>query len=1018
MLLTLVSLAGLSGVEAPPASASLPTWSVTASANDGTNTNGIESVDCPTEATCVAVGYVVNAAGIRRTLAEIRQGGAWSITPTANLGTRVTFAGVSCSSATSCVAVGSARNGIRLVTLIESWDGTSWSLTPSPNRGTTGNELTAVSCASATSCVAVGYYTDDVGVVRTLVETWQGTSWSLSTSPSPGPSNANLNAVSCATATSCVAVGSSVAFDGTSRTLVEKWDGTSWSAMTSPSPDPKSSVLIGVSCATATTCVAVGWAGDESFRHTLIETWRGIDWSVAASPNPSSTRAAYLRSVSCTTSARCIAVGFSVNGPTTRTVVEGWNGSVWSILASPNPGTLDSSLLGVSCASSTSCVAGGHRRSGIAASTLVLSGTASTDVTAPTVSVSTPIDGGYYVVGQNAAASYTCIDEIGGSGTQSCAGTVASGVPIDTSAAGAESFSVTGTDGSGNSSTTSSAYTVVQPMSASGSLPPGGGSVTTDSGAGPTPSAPIATTVTSVDAGTVSIDQGAVTRAQPSGFTLLGMQVNVGAPPASADSPLNLNFDVDAAMLPSGATKDNLSVLLDGALLSDCPGATAVPAGSSACVMDRTDAASGGGDARVTVVSVSGGQWNLAAGAAVPPRMSIANASVVEGDAGTTPMQFPVSLSAPSVLPVTVHYASADGSATAGSDYVATSGTLTFAPGEAQKLVPVAVKGDTQIEPLETFTVALSSPAGATISRPVGTGTILDDDATVPTAPLSPQAEAGNASMVLHWAAPTNAGGRPIGGYVVTPYVSGAPGTPRVFTTPATTETISGLANGTTYTFDVAATNEVGTGARSVRSAAITIGAPAAPTVSARGSSTQAVVTWSAPVNNGYGVTSYVVSVYQGGTLLSAKTHTVTCTQPCVPARSWTVTGLTNGAVYTFKVQAQNSQGTGPPGATTILVSATPAVPGKPAPPTAKASPGAVNVSWSAPFAGTATIDEYVIVVYENGAKSETTQLGPVPTTHLFTKLSPGVAYTFRVQALNDVGAGPLSGLSNPATPT
>jgi hypothetical protein len=239
-----------------------------------------------------------------------------------------------------------------------------------------------------------------------------------------------------------------------------------------------------------------------------------------------------------------------------------------------------------------------------------------------------------------------------------------------------------------------------------------------------------------------------------------------------------------------------------------------------------------------------------------------------------------------------------------------------------------------------------------------------------------------------------------------------------VFTTPAVSQTISGLVNGTTYTFDVAATNEVGTGARSVRSAAITVGAPAAPTVSAKGSSTQALVTWSAPTNNGFAVTAYVVSVYQGGTLLSAKTHTVTCTQPCVPARTWTVTGLTNGAVYTFKVGAQNSQGTGPPGATTILVSATPAPPGRPAPPTAKASTGAVNVSWSAPFDGTATIDEYVIVVYENGVKSDTTHVAPLPTTHWFQRLAAGAAYTFRIQALNDVGAGPLSGLSNPATPT
>ena len=1021
-LLTLLSMITLGGVETRAASASLPSWSTTASPNATANTtNEIEGVSCPTVTTCVAVGYFINGIGIRRTLAATSQGGTWSLAPPANLGAGAnSLAGVACSSVTSCVAVGSALNGTQLVTLIEQWDGTSWSITPSPNRGTSGNELTGVACASASSCVAVGYYTDTIGVQRTLVETWQGTSWSLVTPPSPGATNALLNGVACTSATSCVAVGYSVAFDGRTQTLVETLQGTSWSIVPSPTPNSTPSsgaVLTGVSCANPTSCVGVGWSG-ASLRRTLIETWRGTSWSVVTSPNPAAARSSYLRSVSCTTTSRCIAVGLSSNGATTRTVVSGWNGAVWSLLPSPNPGTLDSSLNGVSCASSTTCVAAGSRLSSDAARTFVLSGSAPADGTAPVVSLSTPIDGGYYVVGQSATASYACVDEIGGSGTSSCVGTTDLGAAIDTSSAGVHPFSVTGTDGAGNTSTASASYTVVQPAAASSTLPAGGGSVTTDAGAGPTPSAPLATTVTGHDAGTVSIQQGAVTLARPSGFRLLGVQADVVAPIASPAAPLTIDFDVDVAMLPPGATKDNISVIRDAALLADCLGATTVPAGATACVSNRADAPSGGGDARVTVVSTAGGQWNLAAGAAVQPSLSIGSSSVVEGNAGTTPMSFAVLLSAPSVFPVSVHFASSDVTAKAGSDYAATSGTLTFAPGQVVATVTAEVNGDTTIEPTESLSVTLSSPSGATISQAVGTGTIVDDDATAPGAARRLVADPGNGSAVLSWSAPATSGGRPIGGYVVTPFVGGSPGTPRVFTTPARSQTITGLTNGTTYSFAVAAINAVGTGPQSARSAAIAVGAPATPLVSAVGSSTRAALTWSAPLDNGYAVTSYTVTVYRNGVLQTDKTHVVTCTQPCVPGRSWTVTGLANGTNYTFRVAATNSEGAGRDGATGILVSATPAPPGKPGPPYAQASTGAVAVSWTAPPSGTATIDEYVITVYKNGVMSATTSLPGSHTSHAFLTVVAGATYRYTVRAHNVVGSGPVSGFSNPAIPS
>ena len=112
-----------------------------------------------------------------------------------------------------------------------------------------------------------------------------------------------------------------------------------------------------------------------------------------------------------------------------------------------------------------------------------------------------------------------------------------------------------------------------------------------------------------------------------------------------------------------------------------------------------------------------------------PPSISISDCAVVEGNAGQTPCTFTVSLSAPSTLTVTVSYATANGTATAGSDYIAASGPLTFTPGSTSQPLPVQVLGDLLVEPDETFFVNLSAPVNATIGDGQGLGTIVDDDA-------------------------------------------------------------------------------------------------------------------------------------------------------------------------------------------------------------------------------------------------------------------------------------------------
>jgi hypothetical protein len=115
-----------------------------------------------------------------------------------------------------------------------------------------------------------------------------------------------------------------------------------------------------------------------------------------------------------------------------------------------------------------------------------------------------------------------------------------------------------------------------------------------------------------------------------------------------------------------------------------------------------------------------------------PPAASVGDASVVEGNTGTTPATFTVSLSVAATVTTTVGWSTADATATAPSDYATASGTITFAPGVSTQYVTVNVNGDTTTEPNENFVVNLASPVNATIVDSQGVGTITDDDVGAP----------------------------------------------------------------------------------------------------------------------------------------------------------------------------------------------------------------------------------------------------------------------------------------------
>jgi len=167
---------------------------------------------------------------------------------------------------------------------------------------------------------------------------------------------------------------------------------------------------------------------------------------------------------------------------------------------------------------------------------------------------------------------------------------------------------------------------------------------------------------------------------------------------------------------------------------------SAQPAVASNGTLTFTPAAGATGIAHVTVqlhdnggianggVDTSAAQtFTITVQSAGPPKLSISDSSVIEGNTGLTPMVFTVTLSSAAALPVTVNYQTLSG--TAGSrDYQSTSGTLTFAPGETSKTITVMVVGDLVKENNETFSVRLSAATNATILKADGIGTIIDDD--------------------------------------------------------------------------------------------------------------------------------------------------------------------------------------------------------------------------------------------------------------------------------------------------
>ena len=282
---------------------------------------------------------------------------------------------VSCTSPGNCMAVGYFQEngpGTVYFTLAEKWNGSTWTIVPSPSPQHPGGGalLTAVSCAGSIRCMAVGntLFLNAHGsfVLRPLAESWNGTSWTVLPTAKLAQPSAVLGGVSCVGPARCMAAGHAGPVQASDKfTLAEAWNGTAWRVAPTPPPQVPGGTALGtVSCTSPASCMAVGYAGfsnGSGASVTLAESWNGTAWRRLATPTPGGNGA--LAGVSCTASPACTAVGDrAVNSPTLfmATLAERWNGARWAAQPTPNPGGASTAGFGaVSCTRPAACMAVG-----------------------------------------------------------------------------------------------------------------------------------------------------------------------------------------------------------------------------------------------------------------------------------------------------------------------------------------------------------------------------------------------------------------------------------------------------------------------------------------------------------------------------------------------------------------------------------------------------------------------------------------------------------------------------------
>lgn len=356
----------------------------------------------------------------------------------------------------------------------------------------------------------------------------------------------------------------------------------------------------------------------------------------------------------------------------------------------------------------------------------------------------------------------------------------------------------------------------------------------------------------------------------------------------------------------------------------------------------------------------------------------------------------------------TIGYSTVDGTAQAGSDYVAATGTLSFDPGETTESIAVTLIDDGMPEPTETFGVRIRSPGTTMLSRP-NVVVELSDPPTPPSAPQNLIATGQSGQIRLDWQAPASSGGSPVTSYRV--FGGSSSGSLAVIATVSgttLTDTESGLGSGVTRFYAVSAVNASGEGPQSNEASATTSILPGPPTsFTLTPGASSITLDWGPPVSDGGSpVTSY--RVYGGS---ASGSLAVIATVPA-STLAYTESGLASGVTRFYKVSALNANGEGEPAP--VRSATTQSVPSAPASLSATAGPGAgqIRLLWTPPAStGGLPLTGYRIYVGEapGGSTTPLAQVAPSPLQFTHAGLPSAATRYYRIAAINSAGEGPPS---------
>jgi hypothetical protein len=295
----------------------------------------------------------ISAQGAGRDSAPVSlTGTSWSVQPSYSFGSLDNvLAGVSAASATDAWAVGAYYPGSSnvLATLAHHFDGTRWTAYPLPNVGVEENVLLAVSMPAPGSAWAAGYYVSGKFQQQTLIEHFDGNVWSVVPSSSPGATQNILYGIAAISDSDVWAVGGEEDSNGLWHTLTEHWNGSAWSVVNAVDAGANGNQFYAVKALASNDVYAVGQQAGAGFpSQALIEHWNGTSWSVISSPADAATPLPL--GVTATASSLTVAGEQETDtAPYTNYVAAGAPRSL-AIQSTPNAGTGENDLFAVATA--------------------------------------------------------------------------------------------------------------------------------------------------------------------------------------------------------------------------------------------------------------------------------------------------------------------------------------------------------------------------------------------------------------------------------------------------------------------------------------------------------------------------------------------------------------------------------------------------------------------------------------------------------------------------------------------